>query len=203
VFNQDNVDLVNLRATPIERITPAGMRMTTQEHELDLLVLATGFDDVTGGLTSIDIRSATGASLAEHWKHGARTHLGLASAGFANLLYLYGPQSPSGFCNGPTCAEVQGDLVVDLLIRLRDEGITRIEATPDAEEVWNEQVQGIASMTLFPSADSWYMGANISGKPRQMLNWPGGLQLYLQACWAAADYGYAGFTLDVGEPTAR
>ena len=203
VFNQDNVTLVDLRATPIERVTPAGVRTTASEHELDLLVLATGFDAVTGGLTSIDIRGTTGANLAEHWEQGARTHLGLASAGFPNLLYLYGPQSPSGFCNGPTCAEVQGDLVVDLLVRLRDEGVTRIEATPDAEESWNEQVQGIASMTLFPRADSWYMGANIPGKPRQMLNWPGGLQLYLQACRAAADDGYAGFTLDAGEPAAR
>lgn len=202
VFNQDNVTLVDLRATPIERITPAGVRTTASEHELDLLVLATGFDAVTGGLTSIDIRGTTGASLAEHWQHGARTHLGLASAGFPNLLYLYGPQSPSGFCNGPTCAEVQGDLVVDLLVRLRDEGITRIEANPEAEESWNQQVEGIASMTLFPRAESWYMGANIPGKPRQMLNWPGGLQLYLQACRAAADDGYAGFTLDAGPPAA-
>jgi cation diffusion facilitator CzcD-associated flavoprotein CzcO len=201
-FNQDNVTLVDLRATPIERITPAGVRTTATEHALDLLVLATGFDAVTGGLTSIDIRGTTGASLAEHWQHGARTHLGLASAGFPNLLYLYGPQSPSGFCNGPTCAEVQGDLVVDLLVRLRDEGVTRIEATPDAEERWNEQVQGIASMTLFPRAESWYMGANIPGKPRQMLNWPGGLQLYLEACRAAADDGDAGFTLDAGAPAA-
>jgi cation diffusion facilitator CzcD-associated flavoprotein CzcO len=202
VFNQENVALVDLRATPIERITPAGVRTTATEHELDLLVLATGFDAVTGGLTSIDIRGTSDASLAEHWRRGARTHLGLASAGFPNLLYLYGPQSPSGFCNGPTCAEVQGDLVVDLLVCLRDDGVTRIEATPEAEESWNEQVQGIASMTLFPRADSWYMGANIPGKPRQMLNWPGGLQLYLQACRAAADDGYAGFTLDAGELAA-
>jgi cyclohexanone monooxygenase len=203
VFNQDNVDLVDLRATPIERITPTGVRTAEHEHELDLLVLATGFDAVTGGLTSIDIRGATGESLAEHWKQGARTQLGLASAGFPNLLYLYGPQSPSGFCNGPTCAEVQGDLVVDLLVSLREKGITRLEATAEAEEAWNAQVQGIASMTLFPRADSWYMGANIPGKPRQMLNWPGGLQLYLQACRAAADDDYAGFTLDDGEPATR
>lgn len=196
VFNQENVVLVDLRATPLDRVTPAGVRTTASEHELDLLVLATGFDAVTGGLTSIDVRGTTAASLADHWRRGARTHLGLASAGFPNLFYLYGPQSPSGFCNGPTCAEVQGDLVIDILIRLRDEGVTRIEATRDAEESWGAQVQGIAAMTLFPRAESWYMGANIPGKPRQMLNWPGGLQLYLQACRAAADNDYAGFTRD-------
>ena len=145
--------------------------------------------------SNIDIHGSAGESLAEHWRQGARTHLGLASAGFPNLLYVYGPQSPSGFCNGPTCAEVQGDWVVELIGHLRDKGITRFEATPEAEETWRGQVQDIASMTLFPRADSWYMGANIPGKPREMLNWPGGLQMYLAACRSAAEQGYSGFTL--------
>jgi hypothetical protein len=113
-------------------------------------------------------------------------------------VYLYGPQSPSGFCNGPTCAEVQGDWVVDLLAHLRDTGTTRIEATSEAEEEWRGMVHGIAEMTLFPRADSWYMGANIPGKPREMLNWPGGLQLYLAACREAAAAGYRGFELARG-----
>jgi len=194
-FNQDNVTLVDLRATPIERITPASVRTTAGDHDLDLLVLATGFDAVTGGLTSIDLRGTTGETLADHWRGGVRTHLGVASAGFPNLLYVYGPQSPSGFCNGPTCAEVQGDWLIDLLTHLGDRGLTRVEATPEAEAAWREQVQGIASMTLFPRADSWYMGANIPGKPREMLNWPGGLQLYLTACRDAAADGYRGFAL--------
>jgi cyclohexanone monooxygenase len=174
------------------------VRTSQGEHELDLLVLATGFDAVTGGLTNIDIQGCRGETLKEHWQQGARTHLGVASTGFPNLLYLYGPQSPSGFCNGPTCAEVQGDWVVELIAHLRDEGVTRIEANPDAEQAWGEQVQSIASMTLFPRADSWYMGANIPGKPREMLNWPGGLQLYRMACQSAAQNGYSGFTLDAG-----
>ena len=194
-FTQDNVTLVDLRATPIERITTTGVRTSAGEHELDLLVLATGFDAVTGGLTSIDLRGTTGETLADHWRGGVRTHLGVASAGFPNLLYVYGPQSPSGFCNGPTCAEVQGDWLIDLLTHLGDRGLTRVEATPEAEAAWREQVQGIASMTLFPRADSWYMGANIPGKPREMLNWPGGLQLYLTACRDAAADAYRGFAL--------
>ena len=203
VFNQDNVTLVDLRSTPIDRVTPRGVRTTAAEHELDVLVLATGFDAVTGGLTSIDIRGTTGHGLKEHWEQGVRTHLGVASAGFPNLLYLYGPQSPSGFCNGPTCAEVQGDWIVELLAHLVDEGITRIEATPDAEEAWRAQVHEIASMTLFPRAESWYMGANIPGKPREMLNWPGGLQLYRAACAESAAAGYRGFTLaDTDRSTA-
>ncbi|WP_229022980.1 flavin-containing monooxygenase [Actinomarinicola tropica] len=194
-FNQDNVDLVDLRATPIEAITTTGVRTTDGEHPCDLLVMATGFDAVTGGLVSIDLRGSDGESLRDHWAGGVRTHLGLASHGFPNLVYLYGPQSPSGFCNGPTCAEVQGDWVVELMTHLRDTGTTRIEPTADAEEEWRAMVHGIAEMTLFPRADSWYMGANIPGKPREMLNWPGGLQLYLASCRDAAAAGYRGFEL--------
>ncbi len=194
-FNQENVTLVDLRSTPIERIIHSGVRTTDGDHQLDLLVLATGFDAVTGGLTSIDIRGTDGNTLEMHWRDGVRTHLGVASAGFPNLLFIYGPQSPSGFCNGPTCAEVQGDWVVDLVTHLRDNDITRIEASPDAEQEWRDQVHEIAAMTLFPRADSWYMGANVPGKRREMLNWPGGLQLYRLACQAAADADYRGFIL--------
>ncbi len=199
VFNQDTVSVVDVRATPIECITESGVRTSDGVHDVDLLVLATGFDAVTGGLTSIDIRGIDGHSLAEHWRDGVRTHLGVASASFPNLLFLYGPQSPSGFCNGPTCAEVQGDWVVDLLTHLHDAGITRIEARPDAEQEWRDQVQAIAEMTLFPQADSWYMGANIPGKRREMLNWPGGLQLYRLACEDDAVAGYGGFVLGDAE----
>jgi cyclohexanone monooxygenase len=197
-FNQDNVELVDLRATPIESITPTGVRTTSGEHPCDLLVLATGFDAVTGGLVSIDLRGTEGQTLGKHWAGGVRTHLGLASHGFPNLVYLYGPQSPSGFCNGPTCAEVQGDWVIELMAHLRDTGTTRIEATAEAEEEWRGMVHGIAEMTLFPRADSWYMGANIPGKPREMLNWPGGLQLYLASCRDAATADYRGFQLSGG-----
>ncbi len=196
VFNQDNVSVVDLKSTPITQITKSAVRTSDNEYEVDLLVMATGFDAVTGGLTNIDIKGVNGQTLKEHWEKGARTHLGLASAGFPNLMYLYGPQSPSGFCNGPTCAEVQGDWVVELLSHLGDQGITRIEATKEAEQTWRDQVQAIASMTLFPRADSWYMGANIPGKPREMLNWPGGLQMYLMACRSSAADGYAGFVLE-------
>jgi cyclohexanone monooxygenase len=196
-FNQGNVELVALSRSPIESITRTGVRTTAGEHPCDLLVMATGFDAVTGGLLSIDLRGRDGETLSDHWAGGVRTHLGLASNGFPNLVYLYGPQSPSGFCNGPTCAEVQGDWVVDLFAHLRDTGTTRIEATVEAEEAWRTTVHTIANLTLFPRADSWYMGANIPGKPREMLNWPGGLQLYLASCRESAVEGYRGFTLDI------
>jgi cation diffusion facilitator CzcD-associated flavoprotein CzcO len=195
LFDQANVSLVNLRSTPIEAVTRTGVRTSARHREHDVLVLATGFDAVTGGLTDMRLRGSSGVTLGEHWADGVRTQLGLACAGFPNLLFLYGPQSPSGFCNGPTCAEVQGDWVLDLLSYLGNRGITRIEATPEAEAAWRGQVEAIAAMTLFPRADSWYMGANVPGKRREMLNWPGGLQLYLDACRASTDAGYQGFAL--------
>jgi cation diffusion facilitator CzcD-associated flavoprotein CzcO len=191
--SKPNVEVVVER---IARAVPAGLQTVDGTvHELDVLVLATGFDAVTGGLTSLQLRGATGETLGEHWRDGVRTQLGLACSGFPNLLFLYGPQSPSGFCNGPTCAEVQGDWVIALLEHLGQHGITRFEASAEAEAAWREQVQAIAGLTLFPRADSWYMGANIPGKRREMLNWPGGLQLYLAACRESAAAGYQGFVL--------
>lgn len=195
VFNQDNVRLVDLKATPILEITPGGVRTADGEYDLDILVLATGFDAVTGGLTQIDIRGVDGVTLKDKWAQGARTHLGMASAGFPNLLFLYGPQSPSGFCNGPTCAELQGDWVLEFLKHMRDAGVSRFEATPAAEQTWKDHVEAVGAMTLFPLADSWYMGANIPGKPRELLNYPGGVPMYLQMCQASAANGYEGFLL--------
>ncbi len=195
VFNQENVRLVDLKETPIVEVTPNGVRTAEAEHEFDILVLATGFDAVTGGLTQIDIRGVEGLTLKEKWAQGARTHLGLASAGFPNLLFLYGPQSPSGFCNGPTCAELQGDWVVEFLTHLRDAGVSRFDTTPAAEEAWKAHVEEVSALTLFPLADSWYMGANIPGKPRELLNYPGGVPLYLQMCQLSADKDYDGFLL--------
>ena len=195
VFNQDNVTLVDLRKSPIERITPKGVKTRDGEHELDILVLATGFDAVTGGLTSIDIRGTQGVTLKDKWAKGARAHLGMASAGFPNLLYIYGPQSPSAFCNGPTCAELQGELVVECLEYLRQRGLTRIEATTVAEESWRDYSIELSQAGLFTQADSWYMGANVPGKPREMLAYTGGLPAYLQKCKECAEKGYEGFAL--------
>jgi cyclohexanone monooxygenase len=194
-FNRPNVELVDLKETPIEQITARGVKTAAREHDADLLVLATGFDAVTGGLTQIDIRGVRGTTLRDRWAAGVRTHLGLASAGFPNLLVMYGPQSPAGFCNGPSAAELQGEVIVRCLAWLRERGLTRIEATPAAEAVWNAHIEEVAATTLFPKANSWYMGANIPGKPRQLLNYPGGLPLYLAKCAECAEAGYAGFAL--------
>ncbi|HEY4833890.1 MAG TPA: NAD(P)/FAD-dependent oxidoreductase, partial [Bradyrhizobium sp.] len=194
-YNQPNVQIVDLVESPIERVTPTDVKMKDREVELDILVLATGFDFLTGGLTSIDIRGTNGETLREKWSGGSRAHLGMASAHFPNLLYIYGPQSPSAFCNGPTCAELQGDFVVKCIEHMRRNNLHRIEATPESEEAWRDHVAELVDATLFPRAQSWYMGANIPGKRREMLVYPGGLPLYLQKCKESADAGYAGFVL--------
>jgi cation diffusion facilitator CzcD-associated flavoprotein CzcO len=195
IFNQPNVSLVDLRATPIERVTRSGIKTASGVHDLDILVLATGFDAVTGGLTGIDIRGTQGETLKEKWARGVRAHLGMAVAGFPNLLFVYGPQSPNAFCNGPTCAEVQGDWIARLLDHLRQRNCTRIEATVPAEEAWRAQVLALADNTLFPRADSWYFGANIPGKRREMLIFAGGLPAYIAKCRESAERGYDGFAI--------
>src|SRR5262249_30460861 len=144
VFNQDNVTLVDVREEPIEEITPTGVRIGPRHHELDILVLATGFDASTGGLTQIDIRGLSGRTLKDTWSTGVKTYLGLGIPDFPNLLMLYGPQSPTAFCNGPTCAELQGDWVLDCLSHLRDTGLTRIEATAAAGEWWTQHMADLA-----------------------------------------------------------
>jgi len=126
---------------------------------------------------------------------GVHAHLGMAVEGFPNLLFVYGPQSPNGFCNGPTCAEVQGDWIARLLDHLRQRNYTRIEATAPAEEAWRAEVLALADATLFPRADSWYLGANIPGKPREMLAFTGGLPAYMAKCRESAERGYEGFAI--------
>jgi cation diffusion facilitator CzcD-associated flavoprotein CzcO len=192
VFNQDNVTLVDVREEPIVEIAPTGVRTGSQLYELDILVLATGFDASTGGLTQLDIRGLSGRTLKDTWSAGVQTHLGLGIPDFPNLLMLYGPQSPTAFCNGPTCAELQGEWVVDCLTYLRDNGYTRIEADRAAAAMWTQHLADLAEGTLLHLADSWYMGANVPGKPRQLLHHPG-LQVYLSYCTESAENGYAGF----------
>lgn len=171
-FNRPNVELVDLRAAPLECIVPDGLRTSAAAYELDVLVLATGFDANTGGLTAIDIRGRDDRSLTGEWSDGVDTHLGMAIPGFPNLLMLYGPQSATAFCNGPTCAEFQGDWVTRLLNRMRARGDCLVETTVEMGDAWTAELAELADSTLFGRTDSWYMGANIPGKPRQLLNYP-------------------------------
>ena len=192
LFNQPNVDLVDLRATPIETITPTGIRTTAGDIELDLLVLAPGSDPNSVALTTMGPRDCHDRSLTERWSAGVNTHLGVAVDGFPNMLFLYGPQSATAFCNGPVCAEFQGDWVTDLLIRLREQGHTTFDVDPATGPEWSAHLALIADATLLGRTDSWYMAANVPGKPRQLLNYPtpGMYTDRLRQC--AAD-GYDGF----------
>lgn len=195
LFNQKNVELVDVKATPIERVEPTGVVVDGREIRLDVLVLATGFDSVTGGMTRIDIRDGRGITLREKWADGVRTYQGLTNAGYPNLLMTYGPQAPTAFINGPTCAEVQGDFIVETLEYLRDRGLTRIEPTRESEEAWRTLCHELAEPTLFPRADSWYMAANIPGKTREMLMYPGGVPAYVEILRTCAAKDYDGYTL--------
>ena len=193
-FNQANVSLVDTRETPIAEITEAGIRTSNSTYPLDFLVLATGFDAITGGITDIDIVGTEDTNLKDKWRNGVKNHLGMTVTGFPNMFVLYGPLSPAGLCNGPTCAELQGDWVVDCIEHMKDQGLSLIEATRDAEEQWTEHTRAMAAATLFPLADSWYMGANIPGKPRQFLNYFN-VPSYMEKCNQCAERGYEGFTL--------
>lgn len=193
-FNQDNVTLVDINQDPITQITPQGIETTTASYNLDILVFATGFDAGTGGFTQIDLRGTSGRTLKEIWQNGVDTQLGLAIPEFPNLLMLYGPQSPTAFWNGPASAEVQGDWVVNCLAHLRDKGIHRIEAKPEAAQAWTQHMEEMGARTLMPLADSWYMGANIPGKRRQMLFYMGS-KSYMAYCNESAQKDYADFKL--------
>lgn len=195
-FNQDNVELVDLMETPIQTITERGILTADGvEREFDIIVLATGFDAVSGGLTQMDIRGADGVQLRDKWATGVDTHFGVATAGFPNMLFLYGPQSPSGFCNGPTCAEYQGEMIIEILEHLKSNGYQRIEATREAEKEWTHHVAELVTGTLWLHAKSWYIGANIPGKPVQMLNYPGGLPIYQKKWEELKASKFAGFEM--------
>ncbi len=194
IYNQENVDLVNLRKNPIDHVTARGIVTSDGvEREFDIIAMATGFDAVTGGITAVDIRNGQGESVAESWANGAHTALGAATAGFPNLLFVYGPQSPSGFCNGPTAAEAQGDWVVGFLDHLLNSDVSRIEPTGEAEHAWQQKIDAVCEVALFDRAASWYMAANIPGKKVQMLMWPAGLPAYLDEVNTSAANGYPEF----------
>jgi len=194
-FNRDNVTLLSVRDTPIERITPAGIVADGTEHQVDAIVFATGYDAMTGPLTAIDIRGANGQLLRDTWAAGPRTYLGIASAGFPNLFMLTAPGSPSVLVNMIVSIEQHVDWVTGLLGYARSRGITRVEASLADEDRWVEHVNELAATTLYPKAASWYMGANVPGKPRVFMPYIGGMGRYREECDEVAASGYAGFIL--------
>ena len=197
-FNRDNVTLVDVRRTPIEAITPTGLRTRAAvdaEYALDSIVFATGFDAMTGALLAIDIRGRAGHTLREKWAAGPRAYLGLAIAGFPNLFTITGPGSPSVLSNMIVSIEQHVDWIADCLAYLRAHHLGAIEATAEAEDEWMAHVEEVGHATLYPAANSWYMGANVPGKPRVFMPYVGGAPVYRAICDEVAANGYEGFVL--------
>ena len=194
-FNQPHVTLVDVSDEPIERITPTGVRAKGQDYPFDCLVLATGFDAMTGALLRIDIRGRGGLALQDKWTEGPKTYLGLTMAGFPNLFTITGPGSPSVLTNMLPSIEQHVEWIADCMEYMRSRGSTLIEASRDAEEAWVGHVGEVAGGTLRSSCSSWYVGANIPGKPRVFMPYIGGFPAYIERCEAIVRNGYEGFAV--------
>ena len=195
-FNRDNVELIDVSETPIERLTEDGLIVGGRGFAFDSIVFATGFDAMTGTLFNIDIRGRDSLALKEKWHAGPRTYLGVMSEGFPNLFMITGPGSPSVKSNMVVSIEQHVDLAVDTMIHMRDVGFETIEPETAAEDAWVDHVQEVAHKTLFPRANSWYMGANIPGKPRLFMPYIAGVGAYRQICEEIVADGYRGFHLE-------
>lgn len=195
-FNRPNVSLVDVKATPIEQIYEDGIRTTINEYPVDIIVFATGFDAMTGPLLRLDIRGKDGLALQDVWEAGPRNYLGLQVAGFPNLFTITGPGSPSVLCNMPVAIEQHVDWITDCIRHVQEKGMQRIEPRPEAVEKWVAEVNEAAGRTLLPLAKhSWYLGANIPGKPRVFMPYAGGLIRYREICQTVAARDYEGFVL--------
>ena len=192
-YNRDNVTLVNIRKNPISAVTSEGIVAGGKEHKLDAIIYATGFDAVTGPLLHIDIRGRKGQSLRDKWAEGPVNYLGLMMAGFPNLFTVTGPLSPSVLANMPSAIDQHINWIVDCIGAMEKKGAVTIEARPDQEEAWHQHAIEVADMTLFPKANSWYMGSNIPGKKRTILPYLGGMIGYRAKCDEVAADDYRAF----------
>ena len=195
-YNRENVDLIDVKASPIDGFYESGLIVGGQRHELDALIFATGFDAGTGSLTRMNIKGRDGVSLTELWSKDIRTALGLQIHGFPNLFTVAGPLAPStGFCNMTTCLQQQVDWITDALVYLREQQKTTMEPTRDKEDEWVAHHDEVANSTLMMSVNSWYTGGNIDGKPRRLLSYIGGVGAYREFCDDIASQGYSGFEI--------
>ncbi len=195
-YNLPNVRLVDLREDPISTITETGVDTAAESFEFDAIVFATGFDAMTGAIVSVDITGRDGVTLKDKWAHGPVTYLGLMTAGFPNLFMITGPGSPSVLSNMMVSIEQHVDWIADALEHLRARGLDTIEPTELAETKWVEHSNEFAGLTLMPTANSWYMGVNVPGKPQVFLPYPGGVDRYRAACDDVVARGYLGFAFD-------
>ena len=202
-FNRPNVTLVDIKSDPIQQILPHAVRTSAREIEVDALVLATGFDAMTGSVAKIDIHGRNGQTLNQKWAEGPKTYLGLMSAGFPNLFIITGPGSPSVLSNMIVSIEQHVDWITDCIAHMRDRSLVAMEASQDAEDKWVAHVNEVAHTTLYPQANSWYMGANVPGKPQIFMPYIGGVGVYRQICNDVAAKGYEGFRMAAAEPPQK
>ncbi|GIZ49870.1 hypothetical protein CKM354_001288800 [Cercospora kikuchii] len=193
LFSQEHVHLVDVNETPIEEVTPQGIKTSEKVWEFDYVVCATGFDAITGGMLFMNVEGRKYLRLQDKWADGVKTFMGLCVGDFPNMLFTYGPQAPTALCNGPSCAELQGECIVSLLKQMRQEGKQTVNASSVKEEEWAASVRAIANMSLLPGTKSWYMGDNIPGKKRECLIYLGGVPTYYKTITECAAKGYEGF----------
>lgn len=212
-MSKPNISVVDIKKNPVKEVVPEGI--VTEDgnlHHFDIIALATGFDSITGGIKDIHMTGLNGQVLAEKWKEGTWTYLGISTSGFPNFFFLYGPQGPTAFSNGPSCVEPQGDWVVNVLKSMREKGLTRIDPKREAEMEWKKTVRRLHSLSLRDKVDGWYNGAvsylvrvyaqkltavnqNIPGKPKEPLNYAGGIPLYIKTITACLENNYDGFVV--------
>lgn len=196
-YHLPHVSIVSVKDNPIARITPEGIQLTDGTvHELDVIIMATGFDAGSGALTRIDIRGRDGRSLTEQWHQEITTTMGLQVHGYPNLFTTGAPLAPSAaLCNMTTCLQQQTEWITRCIKHMREKNVAVIEATRDAENQWVQHHDEVANKTLVSKTYSWYMGSNIEGKPRRLLSYIGGVGAYRQKCTEVADKGYPGFEM--------
>lgn len=194
-FNRPNVELVDVREHPIDRITANGIEVAGQEYPADLIIFATGFDAMTGSLLAMDIVGRAGLSLRDHWNNGPTNYLGLMMAGFPNFFTVNGPGSPSVLVNMLVTIEHHVDWIAQCILAMRENRFVTIEPSRQSEIDWSNEVQMVGAKTLYPLARSWYMGDNVPGKPRGFLAYAGGFDTYAARCAEVALQGYRGFSL--------
>ena len=195
-FNKDNVKLVDISASGIDALCESGVRIGKKVYELDVIISATGFDAMTGALLNIDIRGKKGLPLKEKWNEGPKSYLGVALAGFPNLFTITGPGSPSVISNMLPAIEQHVDWITECISYMRNKGFAVIDAQTEAEEEWISHVRDVADMSLRSTCNSWYVGANIPGKPRIYMPYIGGVPAYAKKCKEVASAGYKGFALN-------
>ena len=194
-YNRENVELVDIRHSPIQEITPKGIRTQDQEFEFDAIVFATGFDTMTGTFFKMNIRGRNDVALKDKWSEGPKTYLGLQSAGFPNMFMITGPGSPSVLTNMPVAIEQHIEWIAGFVDYMRKHNIEAVEPNADAETAWESHVREAVEPTMFMLANSWYFGANIPGKPRVFTPYAGGMGTYRKRCNEIAENGYEGFIL--------